>query len=47
MKLQGTCNQSLTKYIDNDDQLMKMMDKYEGSLKKKVTACLYKYNPKL
>lgn len=46
MKLPNTCNQSLSKCIENDNELSKLMNKYEGPSRRKiVNACLYKYNP--
>lgn len=46
MKLPDSCNQTLSKCIDNDAQLSKLMDKYKEVLKKnKIKECLYKYCP--
>lgn len=46
MKLPNTCNQSLSKCIEIDNELSKLLDNYKGpSRRKKVFANLYKYNP--
>lgn len=45
MKLPNTCTKSLSKCIENDNQLSKLVNNYEGPLRKKlINTCLYKFN---
>ncbi|XP_025415225.1 KICSTOR complex protein ITFG2-like isoform X1 [Sipha flava] len=45
MKLPNTCTESLTKCIENDNQLSKLINNYEGPLRKKlINTCLYRFN---
>lgn len=46
MKLPYTCTQSLSKCIENDHQLSKLMEQYKGMSSKMINMCLYNYNNK-
>lgn len=46
LKLPNSCIQSLSKCIENDNQLSEMLEKYEGPSRRKIiNTCLYRFNP--